>query len=308
MAQKVKADKRHWRKIDGVLLLNKATGISSNGALQSARRLFLSAKAGHSGTLDPLASGLLPLCFGEATKFSTDLLNADKAYEADVRFGITTTTGDAEGKVVHRCPVDFNQAELEAALCSFRGEIEQIPPMYSALKYGGQPLYRLARQGIDVERAVRRVTIHELDLLTFSDGSCRLRIVCSKGTYIRTLAEDIGKMMKCGAHLAALRRTRTGSFGIDQAFTLSVLEAMSDEERLASLFPIDALLQGLLRIDLAEHDIARFIHGNPVRPARDSLPPGSYRVYGKGYFLGVAKIIHPGELRPSRLVVFPASG
>ncbi len=200
--------RKRWQRVDGVLLLDKPSGMSSNDALQKARRRFSAAKAGHTGTLDPLATGLLPVCFGEATKFSADLLDADKTYEADLLFGQVTDTGDAEGVVLRESPVGFARADLEGALGRFRGPISQIPPMHSALKRDGRPLYELARQGIEVERAPRAVTIHELTLLSHAGDRCRLRVTCSKGTYIRTLAADLGEALGCGAHLTA-DRSRT---------------------------------------------------------------------------------------------------
>ncbi|MBN9421674.1 MAG: tRNA pseudouridine(55) synthase TruB, partial [Candidatus Accumulibacter sp.] len=245
------ATKRSWQRVDGVLLLDKPSGMTSNDALQKARRLFSAAKAGHTGTLDPLATGLLPVCFGEATKFSSDLLDADKTYEADVLFGVTTDTGDAQGAVLEQRAVAFDRAALDAVLERFRGPISQIPPMYSALKRDGKPLYELARQGIEVERAARAVTIHELALLSFEGERCRLRVCCSKGTYIRTLAEDIGAALGCGAHLTALRRTVVGPLTLIGAATLDELAALDESARPLHLQAPDALLQTLpvVRLD-----------------------------------------------------------
>ena len=205
--------------------------MTSNSALQAARRLYSAAKAGHTGTLDPLATGLLPLCFGEATKFSADLLDADKTYEADVRFGVVTDTGDSEGQVLETRAADVSVAALEAVLVGFRGPIRQVPPMYSALKRDGQPLYKLARQGVEVEREARDVVIHALELLTCDVDRCRLRVRCSKGTYIRTLAEDIGRVLGCGAHLTALRRTAVGDLSVVDALSLDALTALDDVAR-----------------------------------------------------------------------------
>ncbi|KAB2921992.1 MAG: tRNA pseudouridine(55) synthase TruB, partial [Dechloromonas sp.] len=202
--------KRTWQRVDGVLLLDKPLGLTSNDALQKARRLFSAAKGGHTGTLDPAATGLLPLCFGEATKFSADLLDADKTYEAVVQLGVTTDSGDAEGQVVATAPVTVGEAEVRQALPRFTGAIEQIPPMHSALKRNGRPLYELARKGIEVERAPRAVTIHGLELLDFAGDRLTLRVRCSKGTYIRVLAADLGQALGCGAHLVGLRRTAVG--------------------------------------------------------------------------------------------------
>jgi tRNA pseudouridine55 synthase len=295
--------KRTWHRVDGVLLLDKASGMTSNAALQSARRLYSAAKAGHTGTLDPLATGLLPLCFGEATKFSSDLLDADKTYEAELLFGMTTDTGDAEGAVLQRRQPQFGRSELEAALLRFRGRISQVPPMYSALKRAGQPLYRLARQGIEVEREARAVTINELLLLGFTGDRCRLRVSCSKGTYIRTLAEDIGNALACGAHLTALRRISVGSLQIADALTLDQLNALSEADRAHCLLAPDALLQTLPAVHLDSEATLRFSHGNPVSIAGPGMTmPGKCRVYGDNRLLGLGEADASGNVHPRRLV------
>jgi tRNA pseudouridine55 synthase len=294
-----KPGKRVWQRVDGVLLLDKASGMTSNFALQSARRLFSAAKAGHTGTLDPLATGLLPLCFGEATKFSTDLLNADKVYEAEIVFGVTTSTGDSEGEILQRRAVAFDEAELNAALQRFRGRIQQVPPMHSALKRDGQPLYKLARQGIEVERAAREVTISELLLLAHAVDRCRLRVACSKGTYIRTLAEDIGEALACGAHLCALRRIAIGPLRIADALTLDQLNALSEAARASCLLPPDSLLLSLPKVCLDDAAALRFSHGNPVDVA---ATPGKCRVYGDNRLLGVGEVDEDGRVKPCRLV------
>lgn len=291
--------KRRWQRVDGVLLLDKPSGMTSNSALQAARRLFSAAKAGHTGTLDPLATGLLPLCFGEATKFSADLLEADKTYEADLLFGITTDTGDAEGAVLERRPVAFAREDLEAVLSRFRGPIRQVPPMYSALKRDGKPLYELARQGIVVEREAREVTIHELLLLEMGGDRCRLRVSCSKGTYIRTLAEDIGVALACGAHLTALRRTAVAALRVGDAVTLDQLAALSDAEREIWLQAPDALLQSVPVVHLDEASAARFSNGNPVSA---QAAPGRVRVYFDGRLLGLGEADAVGQVQPRRLV------
>lgn len=262
---------------------------------------FSAAKAGHTGTLDPLATGLLPLCFGEATKFSSDLLEADKTYEADVLFGVTTDTGDAEGQVLACQPVEFDGPGLEAVLQRFRGPISQVPPMYSALKRDGKPLYELARQGIEVERAARNVLIRELELLEQAGDRCRLRVTCSKGTYIRTLAEDIGAALGCGAHLTGLRRTAVGSLRIEDAVTLDCLNALPDIERSACLLPPDALLQKLPAVYLDAQAAERFCHGNPVT---SEIVRGPCRVYDQSRLLGLGEADPDGQLRPRRLIVF----
>lgn len=293
------ATKRSWQRVDGVLLLDKPGGMTSNAALQTARRLFSAAKAGHTGTLDPLATGLLPLCFGEATKFSADLLHADKTYEADILFGATTDTGDSEGSVLERRPVAFGLADLERVLERFRGPIRQIPPMYSALKRDGKPLYELARQGIEVERAAREVCIHELTLLEFAADRCRLRVNCSKGTYIRTLAEDIGAALGCGAHLTALRRTAVGSLRVESALTLDALGELPENERAGCLQAPDALLQSMPAQQLDEAAGERFMHGNPVAVAAEA---GRCRVYRGERLLGLGEVDDAGRLHPRRLV------
>jgi tRNA pseudouridine55 synthase len=287
--------------VDGVLLLDKPVGMTSSAAVGRARWLFGARKAGHTGTLDPLAGGLLPITFGEATKFSADLLDADKAYEARVRFGMTTTTGDGEGEVTSRAAAGFGRAELEAVLPRFTGSIEQVPPMHSALKRDGRPLYELARAGRQVERQPRRVRIERLDLMEFGGGEALLAVECSKGTYVRVLAEDLGAAMGCGAFLAALRRTRVGPLALGEALTPDELEALSLQARRAALLPVDALLAGLPRITLDADDAARFAHGQRL-PLR--LPPEArVRVYAHdAQLLGTARVTEDGVLAPQRLV------
>ena len=296
--------KRIWQRVDGVLLFDKSIGASSNAVLQSVRRLFSAAKAGHTGTLDPLASGLLPICFGEATKFSSGLLNADKVYEAGVRFGATTTTADSEGEILTQKPVTFTRADLDAALASFRGVISQIPPMYSALKRDGKPLYQLARKGILVEREARQIQIYELELLEFLGDSCRLRVSCSKGTYIRTLAEDIGNALGCGAHLYSLRRTSVSDFTVSEAINLSALESLSEAERQDALKPVDFLLKSLPAVNLEEDEARFFSHGNPVFPTLNQANNllGRVRVYANDHFLGLGDIDETRKITAVRLV------
>lgn len=293
------AVRRHWRRVDGVLLLDKSCGMSSNAALQAARRLFGAARAGHTGTLDPLASGLLPLCFGEATKFSSDLLGADKSYQADVCFGVRTDTGDAEGTVLSCQTVSLLPAEVDAALGRFRGPITQVPPMYSALKRDGRPLYELARRGITVDREARRVCIHELRLLAFAGDSCRLYVSCSKGTYVRSLAVDLGEALGCGAHVSALRRVAVGALGVADAWTIERIAALPEERRHDCLLAADILVQTLPAVDLDEAEGRRFAHGNPV-PATGT--GGRKRVYSVGRFLGVGELDPFGKLHPRRVV------
>jgi tRNA pseudouridine55 synthase len=279
--------------IDGILLVDKSLGMSSNGALQRARRLLGARKAGHTGTLDPLATGLLPLTFGEATKFSADLLDADKEYLADVRLGVTTTSGDAEGDVVARAPVTFSPSDLERVLAQFTGDLAQVPPMFSALKHNGRPLYELARQGIDVERTSRSIRILELECLGLEHDRLHLRVHCSKGTYIRVLAHDIGAALGCGAHLGGLRRTRVGGLSIQDAVDLASIEAEDLCGRRARLLPVDHLLRGLPKLSLSGELAARFCQGQRLIDVFD-VGEGSglrrVRVYdAKGRLLGVAR-------------------
>jgi tRNA pseudouridine55 synthase len=292
--------KKTWKQVDGVLLLDKAVGISSNDALQRARRLYSAAKGGHTGTLDPLASGLLPLCFGEATKFSADLLDADKTYEAELVLGVTTDSGDAEGRVTATAAVDIGEGDVRRILPAFLGDIKQVPPMHSALKRDGRPLYELARQGLEVERAPRPVSIHALELLAFAGDRLRLRVTCSKGTYIRVLASDIGQMIGCGAHLGALRRTRVGDLDLARAVTLAELEAGNEAARTEYLLPVDALLTGLPVVDLDGDAAVRFRHGNPV--ACTPGASGKRRVYVDGRLIGIGECAEDGRLWPKRLV------
>ncbi|PJE79680.1 tRNA pseudouridine synthase B [invertebrate metagenome] len=219
------------RPVNGIVVVDKAQGLSSNDMLQRIKRLFGAAKAGHTGSLDPLATGVLPICFGEATKFSQFLLESDKAYRATVKMGVKTSTGDAEGEVIETRPVQVTKTDVEAVLSRFVGELEQVPSMYSALKYKGQPLYKLAREGIEVERQARKIHIYHLSLLSFSEDSFDIDVACSKGTYIRTLVEDIGETLGCLAHVEALRRVKAGPYGIDQSYTLDELFALRNEGR-----------------------------------------------------------------------------
>src|SRR5438105_7204661 len=236
--------------IDGALLLDKPVGVSSNAALQQARRLYGAAKAGHAGTLDPLASGLLVVLFGEATKFAGPMLEADKEYVATLKLGATTATGDAEGAVLRTFAVDVAESQIEAALARFRGAIEQLPPMHSALKREGVPLYKLARRGETVARSTRRVEIYALEMLRFAPPLVEVRVRCSKGTYIRTLGEDIGAALGTGAHLAALRRTASGRFSVEEAQAPDALAAMAHGERNQRLLALPRLLEGLPRAEL----------------------------------------------------------
>jgi tRNA pseudouridine55 synthase len=284
-----------------VLLLDKPLGLSSNQALQKAKWLLRAEKAGHTGTLDPLASGVLPLCFGAATKFSQLHLDADKTYEATARLGIRTSTGDAEGEVIEERPVAVTPADLARVQAKFTGPIRQVPPMHSALKKDGKALYEYAREGIEVERAARDVVIHALELVQLSAQEIRIRASVSKGTYIRTLGEDIGTALGCGAHLSALRRTATGSFDASQCVTLEALEAMSEAQRIARLLPTEALVAGHTCVTLCAEDAARFLSGLRRRgPWPDAV---EVAVFGQAppAFLGTAHV-KAGELIPGRLL------
>lgn len=292
--------KKTWKQVDGVLLLDKPIGLTSNDALQKARRLFSAAKGGHTGTLDPLATGLLPLCFGEATKFSADLLDADKTYEAVVQLGVTTDSGDADGVVVATAAVNVSEADVLAVLPRFLGDIQQIPPMHSALKRNGRPLYELARKGIEVEREPRAVTIHGIDMLGLEGDTLTLRVSCSKGTYIRVLAADIGALLGCGAHLKGLRRTVVGDLDLHNSVTLAELEALDESARAGRLQPVDALVSSLPVVSVEGEAEQRFRHGNPV-----DLPAGlsgKIRVYAAGYLIGIGEPGPDGRLWPKRLV------
>ena len=299
--KKTERPPRRRDPVDGVLLLDKPQGISSNAALQRARNALGAAKAGHTGTLDPMATGLLPLAFGESTKFSQTLLDADKGYEATVRLGVTTTTGDAEGEVIERKPAAFPADEICAAALAFVGEIEQLPPMFSALKHAGKPLYAYAREGVDIERKRRRVTIHALDCEATGPDTFVMRVRCSKGTYIRTLAEDIGHRLGCGAHLTALRRTQIGPFDIDAAVPLDAVEAASFDDARALLAPIDCLIGGLPVLRLDERQSRQLCHGQTV--ALERVAAGSYRVYLAERFLGLGRVDNASVLSSQRLIV-----
>lgn len=293
-------------KIDGVLMLDKPVGLSSNTALQKARRALNAQKAGHTGTLDPFASGLLPLCFGEATKFSADLLHADKEYVASIKFGETTTTADVEGEIIETRPVDFTEEQLHKALESLTGEIDQIPPMYSALKKDGVRLYELARQGQEIEREPRRVTVYELELLSFNKPEALVRVKCSKGTYVRVLGEDIGKILGCGAHLTALRRTKIADIDISEAVSLQDFEEADIAQRLDMLDPPDRLLSQLEPIELKEELAVRFLHGQSIRITRSENSEKKVKVYrlsdGKRELLGCARLSTDGVLSAKRLI------
>ncbi|WP_163559923.1 tRNA pseudouridine(55) synthase TruB [Halomonas sp. NO4] len=299
------ARRRRGLPVNGVLLLDKPSGVSSNHALQRARRLLQAQKAGHTGTLDPMATGLLPLCFGEATKFAAHLLEADKVYRTRVELGRVTDTGDAEGEVVARREVPpLNATDIEGVLARFRGEIEQVPPMHSALKHQGRKLYELAREGKTIARAARRVRVYDARLLACESEAFELEVRVSKGTYIRTLAEDIGQVLGCGAHISALRRLATGPFAAaDGMLSLEALEALPDQvAREAALLPADVLVAHLPRLDAEASAAQRLTHGQPARLATAGLASGeTARLYRDGTFLGLVTVTAPQEVAPKRL-------
>jgi tRNA pseudouridine55 synthase len=289
------------RPVHGVLLLDKPIGLSSNDALQKAKRLYRAEKAGHTGTLDPLASGLLPLCFGAATKFSQVSLDADKRYLATLKLGETTVGGDREGEVIQRREVNVTAAQMRAACDRFTGAIDQVPPMHSALKHEGRALYEYARAGIEVEREARRVTIHSIEIVDGDHDQWTLDVRCSKGTYIRTLAQDIGEALGCGAHLSALRRTGSGALGLDHSLTLDQLSEMDESQRDACLLEADALLADCPEVRLDSEGAARFLSGLRRRlPLADAE---CVRVFGPEpkAFLGAGHIA-AGELISTRLL------
>jgi tRNA pseudouridine55 synthase len=291
------------RNLDGILLLDKAPGMTSNTALQKAKRLLRAQKAGHTGSLDPIASGLLPICLGESTKLSGFLLNTDKRYQVRVRLGVQTETGDTEGAVVETRPVPPLTLELiEAALARFRGEILQVPPMYSALKHQGQRLYDLARKGVEVEREPRPVTIFELRLEGFDTEGLRLDVHCSKGTYIRTLAEDLGRALGCGGHVESLRRTAVGEFSLAEAYPLESLENLPDERLSEVLLPMDRIVAGLPSVQLNEELDFYLRRGQPVLIPK-APTQGWVRLYARQtVFRGVGEVLDDGRVAPRRLL------
>ena len=300
------ARRRKGRALDGVLLLDKPKGLSANQALQRARRLFQAAKAGHTGTLDPMATGLLPVCFGEATKFSAYLLDADKRYQARVQLGVATDSGDAEGKEISRADVPvLDEAAIEAVLADFRGEIEQVPPMYSALKFQGRPLYELARQGIEIKRTPRQVTLHNITLLEWDSAtqSLVLDVTCSKGTYIRTLAIDIGAAIGCGAHLTMLKRLQTGPFNSDGMLGLDALEALEEVARDTQLLPVDVLLEHLPRVQVEIAFAERLLMGQKVHADTAAHQEEEVlRAYEGDRLLGLVTVVKAGVIAPRRLL------
>lgn len=290
--------------VDGVLLLDKPVGLSSNDALIRAKRVMHAKKAGHTGTLDPFATGLLPLCFGEATKFSQDLLEADKTYETTVHLGVATSTGDTEGEAIATRPVAVTREQIEDVLARFRGPIMQVPPMYSALKRDGKAYYEYAREGITLEREARAVAIHKLEFISYEAPMLKLLVTCSKGTYIRVLGEDIGKALGCGAHLNALRRIQVGALKAEGMITLAALQA--SERPLALLAPVDALLSSFPQVVLSGPLARRFLQGQRLALGKENvalpLQQGRVRVYHDGSLLGTGILQEYAILAPERLI------
>ncbi|ODN42887.1 tRNA pseudouridine(55) synthase TruB [Piscirickettsia litoralis] len=304
------ARRRKGRKLDGVLLLDKPTGLSSNHALQRVKRFYQAQKAGHTGTLDPLATGMLPICFGEATKFSRFLLDTDKCYQTIAKLGERTDTLDSEGEITERLPVTVTRADIEGVLPSFRGEISQVPPMYSALKKDGKPLYKLARQGVEIERVARDVTIHSLELLNVAENSMNIELAahCSKGTYIRSLVDDIGQALGCGAHVSELRRTRVAHFSDNQLVSLQVIESLAKQNDLTALdgyvLPIEAMLTDLPELRLTP-EMAYYMRTGRSVSLNTQQAIGAYVcVFDEKahQFIGVAEVVAENELKPVRIL------
>ncbi|MDO6525397.1 tRNA pseudouridine(55) synthase TruB [Motilimonas sp. 1_MG-2023] len=305
--------KAKGRNVNGVLLLDKPTGISSNDALQKVKRIYYAAKAGHTGALDPLATGMLPICLGEATKFSQYLLDSDKRYVVTAKLGVRTTTSDSDGEVVSEKPITFTHAQLIDALDTFRGDIMQIPSMYSALKYQGQPLYKYAREGIEVPREARPITVYDLKLLRFEGDELELEVHSSKGTYIRTIVDDLGELLGCGAHVIQLRRTQVSKYPYERMLTLEQLECILEQARDSDTLPSDVLDPLLLPLDTAVEDlpevnmpkvVAEYVkHGQPVQVS-GAPTSGLVRmtVGSERLFIGVGEINDDGLVGPKRMV------
>ena len=304
----MKQRRRNCDAVNGVLLLDKPVGLTSNQALQTVKRLLNACKAGHTGSLDPIATGLLPLFFGEAAKLTQFLLNADKRYWTVFKLGVSTSTFDSEGEATATRPVTAGLRDIEKALAKFKGEIEQIPPMYSAIKRHGEALYKLARAGVEVEREPRPVTVHEIRTLGFQDDLLTLEIACSKGTYIRTLAHDLGEILGCGAHVAQLRRLAIGDVSIDKAVSLDRLEALaSPVERAQLLQPVDSVLHAVPDVHLTSLAAHYLKQGQSVS-ARHGLAPGWVRLYeGDSRFLGMGQVLDDGQVAPRRLLALAES-
>ncbi len=313
-----KRSRNRGRNVNGIVVVNKPIGGSSNDVLQRVKRLYGAAKAGHTGALDPLATGVLPICFGEATKFSQYLLESDKSYRTRVKLGIQTETGDREGAIVEQRPVNVTRSDIESVLERFRGPIDQVPSMYSALKHNGEPLYKLARQGITVERPARRITIHRLELLDFEGDEVVLEVDCTKGTYIRTLAEDIGIVLGCLGHVAELHRVKAGPYTEHQSYTLEQMEEARDgggHEALDQLLmPLDTSVSDWPQIKLGVNSSFYIMQGQAVQVPQ-APSEGNVRIYGQEAsetgeevyrFLGIGEIDDDGRVAPKRLIQQPS--
>lgn len=290
-----------------MLLLDKPKGLSSNQALQKAKHLYQAAKAGHTGTLDPMATGVLPICFGEATKFSQYLTDADKAYQATLKLGVTTTTGDAEGEVLQNRPVDCDGDRFSQVCEHFVGEIAQTPPMYSALKFQGKPLYEYARAGIEIERPARKIHIQSIQVDAFEQGIAKITVHCSKGTYIRTLAEDIGEQLGCGSHLVGLRRTLSGPFSLSQSLTIEQLVSMNEEQKAKYLLPVDQTVTALPAVTLTQEMVDKIRLGQTIK-IQHGLDVALIKLYDEAQcFIGLGAPKHGGAIKPKRLIQTSAS-
>ena len=295
------------RQVHGILLLDKPINLTSNGALQKVKRLFNAKKAGHTGSLDPIATGMLPICFGEATKFSQFLLESDKSYHVVAKLGVNTTTGDSEGEVISTCPVvGVTHARIEQVMTKFFGEIEQIPPMYSAIKHQGKPLYELARRGIEVERKSRKVKIYSLELEKFEDDQMTFRVHCSKGTYVRTLVEDIGRELGCGGYVTELRRLMVAPYGNALMYTLRALEVIAETSGFdglsACLLPVETAVQVFPAVKLSTSAAFYLRMGQPVR-APFQLDSSLVRLMSEdAKFLGIGEVMADGRVKPHRLL------
>lgn len=302
MSAKKTQQKQIKRHVSGVLLLDKPIGYSSNQALQKVKWLFQAAKAGHTGTLDPMATGVLPICLGEATKFAQYLTDADKTYLATIQLGVTTTTADSEGEVLVEKPVNVSASQLEQACAQFIGEIMQVPPMYSALKVDGKALYEYARQGVEIARKARQLTIHSIALQSLGNNIASVLVTCSKGTYIRTLAEDIGQVLGCGAHLAGLRRTETAGYAVEETITIEALEAMELAKRDEILMPVDTAIEDLPAVILDE-DAAYYLRQGQAVWQAGQIPDSELRLYDEAnQFIGLGYLLEDGKVAPKRLV------
>ena len=299
----MKRQRRHCNPLSGVMLLDKPVGLTSNQALQTVKHLLNACKGGHSGSLDPIATGLLPLFFGEATKLTQFLLNADKHYWTVFRLGQSTTTYDSEGEVTATRPVNAGRREIERALERFRGEIQQVPPMYSAIKHQGEALYKLARAGVEIEREPRQVSIHEIKLVSLEDDLLTLEVACTKGTYVRSLAHDLGELLGCGAHVVQLRRTGIGAVGIEHAVPLERLQALETPAQRAQLLqPVDSVLHELPAVNLTSLAAHYLKQGQPVS-MQHGLPPGWVRLYeADKRFIGMGQVEDDGRVAPRRLL------